>query len=507
MRVLSVDEILHVVGEFDRFQWTLDAILCVMIIPRTYMILIMYFAALKPEWKCVKNSTVCLYNTTMSSSDPARCSMPRSEWEFTEPKEFSIVTEFDIYCDREWTIQLTTSISFVGWAMGAIILGWVADTYGRKKVLFPAEFGCISLGLLSIFMPNIELLIALRFLIGFLLPGVGVQSFILISEFVGSKRRPLAGIVLWFFFAAALCLQGMKAYFIRQWKVLFMVCTLPYIFVFLFWKFVPESVRWLRLKGRTEEAMAIFRQIGVRNKRPLPEDVVLSPVNQIQHKANPLDLFRTLNMAKKSIVQGFAWLSMGMVYYGLSLASSDLGGSLYRNYVLLSAVEFPAVVFAVLGCDYFGRKKIIVIPCFIGSVACIIIGFISRNSSTIAVRVTLGMLSKLLISTSFDAIYTWSVEIYPTSIRSVGMGYLQIVSRIGAASSPWVAKSLQPINMSLPFYVMGGLTLLSSLLCCLLPETKGRETAETNQDAENQGLRTASTNEERSLELQGGNIK
>lgn len=176
--------------------------------------------------------------------------------------------------------------------------------------------------------------------------------------------------------------------------------------------------------------------MGVRNKRLFPDDVTLSEVvaDEKQHKANSLDSFRTVNMATKSVVQGYIFLTIGMVYYGLSLASSDRGGSLYRNFALMSAIKVPAVLFAVLGCDHFGRKKSTMISCLIGSILCTIIGLIPR--STILVRVTFGMFSKL-ISTSFYAMYTWSVEIYPTSIRGEGMRFLTIItSRIGAASAP-----------------------------------------------------------------------
>lgn len=215
-RWVSVDTMLSIVGEFGPFQWLLDGLFCFLIVPRTFQILIMYFAAMNPTWKCVSNSSICLLNGTFSSDDDTRCSMPRSEWEFTEPKEFSIVTQFDIYCDSEWQIYMTTSILFIGWTIGAIVIGWVADNYGRTKILYPCLMTTLLVGLLSAFMPEIYSFVVCRFVIGFFAPGAGVQMFILISEFVGYKYRPMAGILLWFFFTIGLCLLGLKAYFIRQ---------------------------------------------------------------------------------------------------------------------------------------------------------------------------------------------------------------------------------------------------------------------------------------------------
>ena len=58
------------------------------------------------------------------------------------------------------------------------------------------------------------------------------------------------------------------------------------------------------------------------------------------------------------------------------------------------------------------------------------------------------------------------------------MGLLQVISRIGAASAPWVAQFLRHVDERLPFILMGGLTILAGFLCFKLNETNGKETAE-----------------------------
>ena len=94
----EVDEILPFVGEFSRFQIVVEILLCISIIPPTLQLLIMYFAALNSPWRCAANSTSCIFprNQTFGSDSAdykARCDMERSDWEFVEPKDFSIVTQ------------------------------------------------------------------------------------------------------------------------------------------------------------------------------------------------------------------------------------------------------------------------------------------------------------------------------------------------------------------------------------------------------------------------------
>ena len=487
---LSVDELLPFVGEFGKFQKLLVAFYCLAIIPTTFQILIMYFAALDSPWQCTPNSTVCTVNGTFTSSDKhfyeARCSMNRSDWQFTESIDFSIVTKFDIYCENYWLKHMTTSIMFVGWIFGAIVLGWVADNYGRRKVLFPSIAALFLGGFVSSFSPNIWFFIFMRFCMGFAIPGTQLQMFTMASEMVGPRYRPLAGIILWLFFAIGLCVMGLKAYFIREWKILYIVCTIPYIFLLLFFKFVPESIRWLNVHGKTIEGMEVLYRTARWNGKVIPSDVTLKPVTHevTSHKSSPRDLFRTSKMAVRTAIQGYSWFVMGMVYYGLSLAADDLPGNLYINYVLFSLVEFPAVVLAIYLCHCMGRKKTVVGPMFLGSMACILVAFIPSRDHWKVMRVCLGILGKFSVTLAFDSIYTWSVEIYPTNIRAEGMGFLQVTSRMGAASAPWVAKALKKLHETAPFVTMGGLALAASIFLIWLPETRGKATAEVDGDKE-----------------------
>ncbi len=93
---MTMDEILVHVGEFGKYQIFLEIAFCLMIIPGSMAILLPYFAQHNPGWQCVFNSTICKLNGTISTQSKLykeRCKMPRSEWEFTKPKEYSVVTQ------------------------------------------------------------------------------------------------------------------------------------------------------------------------------------------------------------------------------------------------------------------------------------------------------------------------------------------------------------------------------------------------------------------------------
>lgn len=90
---MNIDQILTNVGEFGRFQILMEAIHCLLQIPYTLMILLPYFTQDSPAWMCSVNSTRCNETGPLPSTNKLRCKLPRSEWEYTLPKDYSVVTE------------------------------------------------------------------------------------------------------------------------------------------------------------------------------------------------------------------------------------------------------------------------------------------------------------------------------------------------------------------------------------------------------------------------------
>ena len=140
---LSIDDLLKYVGEFGPFQWFINAIFFLMAMVKAIQVTIMYFAAMTPSWKCKNGSAICNMNGRFSSDDIRRCSMPRDDWIYLESPKYSIVTQFNIDCDQKWLDHLSTTIFFIGWGVGALVLGWIADSFGRKKVLMISYCLCL----------------------------------------------------------------------------------------------------------------------------------------------------------------------------------------------------------------------------------------------------------------------------------------------------------------------------------------------------------------------------
>jgi len=309
----SLDDALPYVGELGKYQVMLISILALILLVTGFPILIMVFAGHNPPWQCETNSTICKLNGTFKSGEKnyeARCLMPRSEWKFTKPIEYSVVTQYDLYCDTEHLSYLTTSLLFIGWGIGSVLSGWFADRFGRIKILVVSFYGVIVITFLSAFSPNIAIFAASRFIVGIFKPATVLGPFVIAGELVGPKYRPVAVAILWILFIVAMVVTGVKAYFIREWKILVIACSAPYFFICFLVFYVPESMRWLRLQGRDKDVINILRKAAKVNGKAFPVEFKLKAIKEpdiMNNKGSVLDVFWPLKMLLFSSVQGFGW--------------------------------------------------------------------------------------------------------------------------------------------------------------------------------------------------------
>ncbi|CAH3146158.1 unnamed protein product, partial [Porites evermanni] len=502
-KISDVDTVLRQIGQLGPFQIRILAIFLPIFFSIAYQSLIMVFTAYEPPWMCAKQSESCLQSNSSSADSlvvystatqpielyERRCTLNRSDWKFADENLYegphnTIVDEFDLVCDRAFLGWLANAILYFGWAVGSLVLGTVADKCGRKNVLFPSLTVMLVVTFAMAFAKAVWVVLAFRFIIGVCQSGAFQSIFVLSTELVGPEKRALATAALWFYYTGALMVLGLKAYLVRDWRMLMILSSAPWIFILVFWKFVPESVRWLLVKGEKEKARAILENAAKVNKKPLLNKDLYVP-GTTENKG-VVELFKTWKRAKLSLTLIYLLYVNGVVYFGLALSSGEFGGSIYFNFVITSLVEIPANALFIHNCNRFGRKKTTIAYMIAAGIAVVAVSFIPHgtdNAGFIAGRVALGTLGKLCITTSFGAVDLLAAELYPTVVRNSGIAMVFISGHIGAATSPFLVQ-LTRINAVLPFAVMGALSVIGAILCWTLPETLGRKTAEVWEDAE-----------------------
>lgn len=422
----------------------------------------------------------------------------------------SIVTDWNLVCDRLPLLSTVQGSYMAGVFVGCIVFGWASDKFGRRPTMLVAIVIQICSTIITAFSTNYIMFVAFRFLVAFSVAGVFECGFVLVTEICGLKFRMPFGILTQFPFGIGAALMPLIAYFVRSWTNLQLCISIPCFLLLSYYWMVPESPRWLIGMGRFDEALKILKGGAKVNKMTLPPDSeLLDMMEKVKQAAeleeeeadNPetfkeklLDAFKELTglvktpeMRKRTLNVFFSWLAVAMVYYGLSFNTKNLGGDRYLSSFVSGFVEVPAVVVILPALATLGRVKCYSGTFISGGICCglvAILSFALAKGSYVWATVTIAMIGKFLISMTFAIAYLYTAELFPTPVRNVAVGAASTFARIGSMSAPYIVDLLGAVHAGIPAIIFGIVATLAGLSSLMLPETLNRKMPESVAEVE-----------------------
>ncbi|XP_067929065.1 organic cation transporter protein-like [Watersipora subatra] len=521
---MKFDEVLTEIGEFGRYQKIKYLLICCVGITAAFHALSSVFTIYTPRHRCSLSSTV--FNGTDSwksqSSEHARlidlyvpkdsdgnydsCSLKVYDeqngkssnntascqsWVYDDEQLVnSIITSWDLVCDKKLLATLSSSMFMFGNLVGSIVCGILSDLLGRRKTLLIGILGQLLSGIVMTFAPEFYTFTIFRFLIGIFNMQTFLTGFVLGMELIGPNYRIIAGIVIEIFWAIGFLILIGLGYAIKRWMYIQLVITLPVILFIAYYWLLPESARWLLTKGRIYEAEEILQNAARVNGKTLQHGV-LSMLEGPKKAESPKALLRAPKLLIRTLIIFFNWFVISMTYYGLSLNSGNMPGSLYVNLTLSAVAELLGYLICFL-CYITGRKIMHVVAMIVGGLGCICsIPILYIDNVTEDQRntyfVALNFIGKLGVTIGFGVIYFWCAEIFPTVLRTSLMGGSSTFARIGSIFAPVIADigKLVPAKykLILPPIIFGILTISGGLLSIALPETTGHDLPDTIEEA------------------------
>ncbi|KYM96439.1 WD repeat and HMG-box DNA-binding protein 1 [Cyphomyrmex costatus] len=401
----------------------------------------------------------------------------------------SIITQWNLVCDREQLANLAQSCTMFGVLVGNLIFSMMADRIGRKKPLMIAIALQSVTGFASAFAPWYELFLILKFVCAVSTGGTMLVSFVLLMEIIGVKWRSIMSVLYHVPFLIGHVMNPLISYLTLTWYGFQMAVSIPSIFLLSYYWIIPESPRWLLVVGKHKRAERILLKAARRNKIPV-ENVKLALEtyeNQrtIRHtknneKYNITHLFRTPNLRLKTTYVSVNWFVCGICFFGLAQYMGHLDGNIFINVAVSAAMEIPGTIIVLFLISRVSRLKILMGGNILSGVSLLLITLVTNGN----VRIFLASLGLVGMAISFPTVYLYSCEVFPTVVRNVGVGLGSTSARIGSIIAPFIA-TMGTIKPWLPPVIFGIAPILGAILCLFLPETMNCELPETIEDAEN----------------------
>ncbi|KAK7491564.1 hypothetical protein BaRGS_00017203, partial [Batillaria attramentaria] len=506
---MKFDEVLEKTGQFGLYQKRLLFLVCLTAACVIMQNLSPVFTMNMPSHRCkipgYPNDTYeiqndyhrSLINRTIplqSDGSYAECSIYSSGGE--EPPESthnrtetSCSEWLNLVCENKIYRSHSNMMLFAGRITGAFLNGAGGDYFGRRRVFMVMMVVMSASAIGMIFMNSLPLLMFLRFTVG----GAALASYlcnvVIVMELVGPAYRRWAQVGLEVSSISINLLATLFAYLLRDWR--HFQATVA--------AFIPESTRWLMSKGRMSAAQKIIDGMARTNgvspapqvelvddvKQKKPDDAD-SPDNRV---ISPLELFRIPRLFLRYTLLYCSWICIVMCLYGLMLNVSNMSGDIFVNFGIMSALNILSLLIFTLLNERVGRRLFLVGTTGVGGLAClatIIPVVLLVGNDWILRGLSLG--GRMFISAAMSGIYIMSPELFPTVLRSFGLGSCSMMSNIGGLVSPYVADLNTYVSgvwgPALPQVVFGIAGVTTAGMVLVLPETRGRHLPETVRDAE-----------------------
>ena len=340
------------------------------------------------------------------------------------------------------------SAGLFGLMIGALSFGPVADRFGRKPVLVVCTlfFGIFSF--LTATADSMQSLLVFRFLTGLGLGGALPNTIAMTSEYAPARIRHTVTMLMFAGFSIGAALGGVAAASLISrfgWQSVFVLGgIMPAVGFLVVLVLAPESLRFLAHKGgRNEKIIAILAKVapGVRLD---PRTVFIAD----EHKSEGFPVAHLFTNGR-ALLTLLLWIVFFMSLFDMYFLSSWLPTVIHDSGVAVNYAILITAMFQVGGSvgplilgrlfDRFSPFRVLSLTYVGASVMIYLIG--SAGTSVEMLFVTVFGAGIFLVGAQGGA-NALSAGLYPTSVRSTGIGWALGIGRIGSIIGPIIGGVL-----------------------------------------------------------------
>ena len=357
---------------------------------------------------------------------------------------------------REWGVARpafapVVALGFLGMMIGGLLAGLAGDRFGRKVALFGSMvlFGASTVVMMTV--NGVTALAGLRLIAGIGLGGAMPNAAALAAEYVPIQQRALAVTMTIVCVPLGGTLAGLLAIPILPavgWRGLFVIGgTIPLIASLVLWRLLPESPRFL---ARHPDRWSELRRVLGRMGHPVAPTTGFVAATPAGHRAPFIALFsRALRTDTFALWVAF-FSCLLCVYMGFSwlpsiLSAAGLGSSTASTSITLFNLGGVAgAIFGGITIRRLGSRTTMLTMAAAGIAGLVVLSRTAIDSGTVVRVLVLLTFCGAMINAVQTTMYALAAHVYPTEIRTTGVGTAVSIGRSGAILSgyagPWALE-------------------------------------------------------------------
>jgi MFS family permease len=374
---------------------------------------------------------------------------------------------------------LVIALTLLGWGIGGLIGGVLADYLGRKRTMMLAILAYSIMTGLSAFAWDWTSFAALRFLVGVAIGSEWVTGASIVSELWPDRARG-RGVGLMQcgfgigFFLASFAWLFLGALGPNGWRYMFIIGVLPALMTVWVRRAIPESERWERVK--TQRRAAVQRK---RSGETLgAEERALTRITLVGLFADPEIRRRIILASLMSLGTTLAfWAIRAWIppYVAAAAVKAGLDGQLWASYAAMANTGASIIGYIAFGflADALGRKAVTIFY-FVAAFLSVPLVFVWADG--LPAMVLAAGVSGAFVTGQYTWLAAWLPELFPTRVRATAAGFVfnmpRLIAWLGPIISGWIIANLGGFSHAA---VVIALVYIVSLAAALfLPETKGK---------------------------------
>lgn len=346
------------------------------------------------------------------------------------------------------------SYGLFGMLFGAILLGMLADRFGKKNVMVLSIILFSGFTVLCGFAGSPTEFSIYRFLAGLGLGGIMPNVIAICTEYAPSRLRSVVVSIVLIAYSVGGMLAPIFGITLMPnfgWELLFWFGGIPLLLLPIIFKYVPESSAFLLQKGREQDVKNILARVD--DKLDLSENVELTTNDAPQSKVPVIGLFKN-KRALSTILFWITYFCSLLMVYGLNTwlpnlmieAGYGLNSSLAFLMILQGGSIIGTIAVARLSLKYDLRVMLAILYA-IGAFA---IGLLGFGGNVMYIYLLVGIAGASSIGAQ-HLIQAYVSQYYPPSIRSTALGIASGIGRVGGMVGPTLGGILLASNLPMQF--------------------------------------------------------